>query len=106
MVGVLKRLRNGRVHVDEQVPLAGEVLVALVDLALDELGEGMPDASKDRVDHVLLGQVGDLLLDGQVAEEVGVLLPGPLQQEGRGQGLVLGTSLKGHEVTVKSLLLP
>ena len=106
MVGVLKRLRNGRVHVDEQVPLAGEVFVALVDLALDELGEGMPDASKDRVDHVLLGQVGDLLLDGQVAEEVGVLLPGPLQQEGRGQGLVLGTSLKGHKVTVKSLLLP
>jgi len=66
----------------------------------------VPDTSEDHVHHVLLGQVGDLLLNGQVAEEVRVLLPGPLQQKGRGQGLILRTSLEGNEVAVKSPLLP
>jgi len=37
VVGILERLSNGWVHVDQQVPLAGEVLITLVDLGLDEL---------------------------------------------------------------------
>ena len=106
MVGVLERLSNGGVNVDKQVSLTGVVLIVQVDLSLDELGEGVPDTPKDHVHHKLLGQMDDLLLDGQVAEEIRVLLPRPLQQEGRGQGLILRASLKGHEVAVQSLLLP
>ena len=62
----MERLRNLGVDVDQLVVLDEDALVALVDLLADPVGEDGPEQRVADVGDPLLGQLADLLVDGQV----------------------------------------
>ena len=62
----MERRRNLGVDVDQLVVLDEDALVALVDLLADPVGEDGPEQRVADVGDPLLGQLADLLVDGQV----------------------------------------
>ena len=68
-------LRDLRVHLDQQVLLLGDLLMAELDLLLDPLVEGLAEDGRDDVADPLLLRLGDLERRmGQVAEDMRVMV--------------------------------
>jgi len=92
-----------RVHVDHEVLLGLDLVVALLHLRLDPLGERWSDDRVDHVGDVLPRQLLHLLLDGEVLVDARVLV-GERLHVLDGEALELGHADVLHVGTLDALL--
>ena len=93
-----------RIYVDHHVPLVRHLVVALLDLVIDPVLEGLPGDGRDHVHHPLLRSMLHVRDIGQIVGNLRVLF-GPLQDLLDGQVLVLWNVQGLDIVNMNPLLL-